>query len=536
MMWPFTQPTSKLEYQVATEADLADGDRAVRRRRRPLPARRVRRHRAARRPRLPDRRVPHAVDEHPHRRLGRDVENRARLLLEIDPRAARPPRRRDPALDPHQRDRAPQDRRRASSTSSCRSSSWPSREGIDAVHVTAYASTDVATGPTDGYAPHTYEAGRPGSLTEYASVVRAAVGVPVITFGRIEPDEAEAGARRRARPTSSRWAASCSPIPTCPTSLREGRVDDIRPCIYQYRCIGNIFVKESLHCVAQRADRPRARPRGRRRARARGTCWWSAAGRAGSKRRDCSRRRATGSRCGTRASELGGTLRYAGRADPLLERYRGWLIRQVEQAGVDARARRAGRRRRTCGRSAPTRSSSPPARGGRSPTSPAPTSVMCARVPEIAEWLARRRRLRRRSASSCSAAGKPGISIADLCIRAWARRSRCSSRPTCSAASSACPAGGGSSPTSNAPAHAWSTSAAVSIDLARRRCTVRVGDDDRAIPADTVIVTAPRVPDHTLADALRSAGLSVHTVGDCDGVRSIEGANLDAAHVALAIG
>ena len=34
------------------------------------------------------------------------------------------------------------------------------------------------------------------------------------------------------------------------------------------------------------------------------------------------------------SEELGGALRYAGRAHPLLERYRGWLIGQVERAGV----------------------------------------------------------------------------------------------------------------------------------------------------------------------------------------------------------
>ena len=39
--------------------------------------------------------------------------------------------------------------------------------GIDAVHLTAYANTDVATGPTDSYAPHVV-----GSLSDYAAIVR----------------------------------------------------------------------------------------------------------------------------------------------------------------------------------------------------------------------------------------------------------------------------------------------------------------------------------------------------------------------------
>src|SRR5207237_292253 len=41
--------------------------------------------------------------------------------------------------------------------------------------------------------------------------------------------------------------------PDLPNKLADGRAGDVRPCIYQYRCIGNIFVKEPLHCVANAA-------------------------------------------------------------------------------------------------------------------------------------------------------------------------------------------------------------------------------------------------------------------------------------------
>ena len=54
-------------------------------------------------------------------------------------------------------------------------------------------------------------------------------------------------------------------------------------------------------------------------------------------------------------------LALAGRADPLLDRYLGWLVRQVEQADVAIGARQAGHGRAMCARSAPTRSSSLPA-------------------------------------------------------------------------------------------------------------------------------------------------------------------------------
>ncbi len=113
MTWAYTQPTSKVEYHVATEADLAVGRRAVRRRRGSVPPGGIRRHRAARGPRVLDRRVPHAVDELAHRWVGRQRGEPRPPSARGDPRVAGATRRRRPALDPHQRSRAPQDRRRS---------------------------------------------------------------------------------------------------------------------------------------------------------------------------------------------------------------------------------------------------------------------------------------------------------------------------------------------------------------------------------------------------------------------------------------
>jgi 2,4-dienoyl-CoA reductase (NADPH2) len=52
--------------------------------------------------------------------------------------------------------------------------------------------------------------------------------------------------------------------------------------------------------------------------------------------------------------------------------------------------------------------------------------------------------------------------------------------------------------------------------------------------ADTVVATA-RVPRDELAASLTAAGLTVSTAGDCAGVRSLEGAMLDASLVAMAL-
>src|SRR6478752_942987 len=135
--------------------------------------------------------------------------------------------------------------------------------GLDAVHVTAYASMDVATGPTDSYAPH-----RVGDLSEYARRVRDAVDVPVITFGRFEPHEAEL-ALAEGRADFVAMGRKLLADPDLPNKLAAGRADDVRPCIYQYRCIGNIFVRDKVACVANAATAdgdessvpPAARPR-----------------------------------------------------------------------------------------------------------------------------------------------------------------------------------------------------------------------------------------------------------------------------------
>ena len=61
------------------------------------------------------------------------------------------------------------------------------------------------------------------------------------------------------------------------------------------------------------------------------------------------------------------------------------------------------------------------------------------------------------------------------------------------------------------------------------------GGVSEEVKADTVIVAGGAQPDHSLADQLRTAGVAVHTVGDCTGISMLEGANLAAAELALSL-
>jgi 2,4-dienoyl-CoA reductase (NADPH2) len=116
--------------------------------------------------------------------------------------------------------------------------------GADAVHVSAYHDPAVATGPTDSYAPHV-----PGLLIDNARAVKAALGVPVIAVGRIDPDAADAAIADGAFDFVS-MARMILAEPELPNLLAAGHPEEIRPCVYHYRCIGNIFVRGQVRCAA----------------------------------------------------------------------------------------------------------------------------------------------------------------------------------------------------------------------------------------------------------------------------------------------
>ncbi len=212
-----------------------------------------------------------------------------------------------------------------------------SAAGIDAAHVSAYGNPMVAVGVTDSHTPHV-----PGNLVPLAAAVKAAIvagqagpatDLPVITFGRLEPEVAEEVLAAGTADFIS-MGRKLLADPDLPRKLAEGRPKAVRPCIYQYRCIGNIFVLDGIECVSNAStahgdeDRPplAARPR---------HVLVAGGGPAGM---EIARLLAGG---GHRVSlceagpELGGRLLIAGACDPVLDRMREWLIAEVEAAGVE---------------------------------------------------------------------------------------------------------------------------------------------------------------------------------------------------------
>jgi 2,4-dienoyl-CoA reductase-like NADH-dependent reductase (Old Yellow Enzyme family) len=119
--------------------------------------------------------------------------------------------------------------------------------GADAVHVSAYADPNSGVAFTD--APLVHE---PQGFVDFAERIKRRVGIPVIAVGRIEPDEADALIAREGADFVA-MARKLLADPELPNKLADGRPEDVRPCIYCYTCVGNIFLNESTCCVVNPA-------------------------------------------------------------------------------------------------------------------------------------------------------------------------------------------------------------------------------------------------------------------------------------------
>ncbi len=125
-------------------------------------------------------------------------------------------------------------------------SQWLDKAGCHAINVSAY-SNNSAIGFTEGPLVH-----QPGGYIDFAKAIRSAVTIPVIAVGRIEPDVAE---RHIAQGDFDFLAMGRKLLadPELPNKLRDGRQQDIRPCIYCYVCVSQIFINKALCCAVNPA-------------------------------------------------------------------------------------------------------------------------------------------------------------------------------------------------------------------------------------------------------------------------------------------
>jgi 2,4-dienoyl-CoA reductase (NADPH2) len=117
------------------------------------------------------------------------------------------------------------------------------RAGADAIHVSAYANPAIGAAFTE--APLVHE---PGGYLEFAYGIRRSVSVPVIAVGRIEPKVAEK-ALADGQADFIAMGRKLLADPELPNKLAEGKPEQIRPCIYCYTCVSQIFLNRQVMCA-----------------------------------------------------------------------------------------------------------------------------------------------------------------------------------------------------------------------------------------------------------------------------------------------
>jgi len=206
---------------------------------------------------------------------------------------------------------------------------WAEAAGADAVHVSAYADPTSGIAFTEAPLVHA-----PAGYLPFAAAVKRRVGIPVIAVGRLEPAVADAAIRDG----DCDFVAMGRKLLADPALPRKLATDPetARPCVYAYRCVGNVFLREASRCVVNPSM-------GRERELA-----TSAAGRprrlqvigGGPAGLELARRAAERGHhvvLHERSRTLGGRARLAAALDPETARFVAWLERAARAAGVEIR-------------------------------------------------------------------------------------------------------------------------------------------------------------------------------------------------------
>jgi 2,4-dienoyl-CoA reductase (NADPH2) len=205
--------------------------------------------------------------------------------------------------------------------------------GADAIHLSAYGDMTSASAFTEGTLPH-----REAKHAALTGRLKKTLDVPVIGVGRIRPhtgDEMIVHGKADLIAMGRQMLAD----PETAKKLREGREDDIRPCINCYVCVAQPFFDQRVRCAVNpvlanevelgEIERTKAPTAKKVVVLGGGPAGMEAARIAATRGHDVTLFEAS--------EHLGGALRFAALVyEPNLRLLR-WLTRQMEVLGIDVR-------------------------------------------------------------------------------------------------------------------------------------------------------------------------------------------------------
>jgi 2,4-dienoyl-CoA reductase (NADPH2) len=201
--------------------------------------------------------------------------------------------------------------------------------GVDAITVSAYHDSGQGKLHSASNIPHEPETNIPA-----AAAIKAAVGLPVIASGRVEP---EAGDKHIGRGVYDFLAMGRKLLadPALPAKLAGNAPETVRPCIYCYTCVSTAYVRQPLRCAVNpetgfECEQVPAAVSGKHFV----VIGGGPGGMEAARRLNAEGNRVTLIEQGPR---LGGTLRIAALAYPANEGLLDWLTREIEWSSVNVR-------------------------------------------------------------------------------------------------------------------------------------------------------------------------------------------------------
>ncbi|MBI1624818.1 NAD(P)/FAD-dependent oxidoreductase [Comamonas suwonensis] len=115
--------------------------------------------------------------------------------------------------------------------------------GMNAISVSAYARLITGTAFTDAPIPQKQNAYR-----DFAKQFKKAVSLPIISAGRWELDDA-ADALNKGEIDFVAMGRKLLAEPELANKLQANAAQDVRPCIYCYACVSEIFINKGIKCA-----------------------------------------------------------------------------------------------------------------------------------------------------------------------------------------------------------------------------------------------------------------------------------------------